>query len=616
MVAWRALPGGAGAEVTFDEEDAAAWKRFQDEAYGVAAVGGIGSGRDQLLQSSAKRPRFLSLVEAYYAAAIDAVLPVHEPLRDLWGRFEGLVAAIECLSAEMLRVRVLMRLFGCCQVQCDVRTAFCGLSALSSTGLDAEARAELWSAFCIISRRRCGIPLGIRRAGVQEKAREGADEVLFVRVHTFTHEDNGQRAQVTIPESKDQHAEDRPNVALQPPPLDDADDDRDEDETHQDRDPHVAGRKAEAVVHNESSDAVADGEEREQDQRPPAALLQRREVRRGQELVGGEDELGQVSVEAADERAEPHAELEALLYALRVLRHERDGGAVDEGRGDGGHGGAAEHGHGVGALGREQEVGRGHEGQHEQLAEEAADDAARVPGLAAAAHDDDGEEGEVGVHEGGGERELDVEVREEHVPVVHGLRERREGEEDLGHFNGRNGAGGDKVVQVRESRRRPAARGPRTHWMLWRGRQLQRLLEVLDDDEDFQALVRDMDDLRQLDALVKAKAKDGAHTLELHDMTLQWQVADEPGLPSVLQRARVANGDVQATAAAGGGGPPSSEGARYRPLPVRKLVVAVWLYPLHVEIPPTGDRIPAGDTDKQDFFIGADDDDSVEEADE
>lgn len=133
---------------------------------------------------------------------------------------------------------------------------------------------------------------------------------------------------------------------------------------------------------------------------------------------------------------------------------------------------------------------------------------------------------------------------------------------------------------------------------------------MLDDDVAFQALVRDMDDLRQLDALVKTKAKEGSHTLELPDMTVQWQVVEEPGLPSVLQRVKTE------AAATKQGGPAQIEGGRYRPLPVRKLVVAVWLYPPHVEIPPTGKRIPIGDTDKQDFFVGADEDDSVEEVDE
>ncbi|EEY68425.1 uncharacterized protein PITG_04881 [Phytophthora infestans T30-4] len=141
----------------------------------------------------------------------------------------------------------------------------------------------------------------------------------------------------------------------------------------------------------------------------------------------------------------------------------------------------------------------------------------------------------------------------------------------------------------------------------------QRLLELLDDDEAFQALVREISDLRQLDQLIKTKAKDGTHTLELPDVTVQWQVAEEPGLPSVLQRVQD-DGDSQSTT---GRVPSTTEPAgKYRPLPVRKLVVAVWMYPPHVEIPPTGDRIPvASDANKQDFFR-KDDAGSVEGAEE
>ncbi|KAG7381937.1 hypothetical protein PHYPSEUDO_005464 [Phytophthora pseudosyringae] len=161
-------------------------------------------------------------------------------------------------------------------------------------------------------------------------------------------------------------------------------------------------------------------------------------------------------------------------------------------------------------------------------------------------------------------------------------------EQDLRHFNGRDGEGGAKAVQ--------------------------RLLELLDGDEAFQALVREVDDLRQLDQLVKAKAKDGTRTLELPDVTVQWQVAEEPGLPSVLQRVQGADGSDQLPTA--GRVPSTAEPAgRYRPLPVRKLVVAVWMYPPHVEIPPTGDRIPAAsDAARQDFFVGADDAGSESEA--
>ncbi|KAG1693658.1 hypothetical protein DVH05_023061 [Phytophthora capsici] len=141
---------------------------------------------------------------------------------------------------------------------------------------------------------------------------------------------------------------------------------------------------------------------------------------------------------------------------------------------------------------------------------------------------------------------------------------------------------------------------------------VERLLQVLDDEEDFQALVRDIDDLRQLDQLIKTKAKDGVHTLELPDVTVQWQVtAEEPGLPSVLQRVGDDESSNQSTA---GRVPSTGEPmGRYRPLPVRKLVVAVWMYPPHVDIPPTGDLIPvATDEAKQDFIVGVDESENIE----
>ena len=76
-------------------------------------------------------------------------------------------------------------------------------------------------------------------------------------------------------------------------------------------------------------------------------------------------------------------------------------------------------------------------------------------------------------------------------------------------------------------------------WMdAWTGaRGGQRLVELLDRDEAFQALVQETDDVpRQLEQRVKSKGKDGTHTLELSDVKIQWQVADESGLPYVLQR--------------------------------------------------------------------------------
>lgn len=163
-------------------------------------------------------------------------------------------------------------------------------------------------------------------------------------------------------------------------------------------------------------------------------------------------------------------------------------------------------------------------------------------------------------------------------------------EQDLTHFNGTSDSEGPKAIQ--------------------------RLLEVLDEDEAFQALVREMDDLRQLDQLVKTKAKEGTHTVELPDLSIQWQVAEDPGLPSVLQR--VPNNNARPERLQGGfnSGFSSGDGGRYRPLPVRKLVVAAWLYPPHVEIPPTGERIPIDHEGTRDFFSNAEEEDTEQTADE
>ncbi|KAF1793257.1 Copine [Phytophthora cactorum] len=171
-------------------------------------------------------------------------------------------------------------------------------------------------------------------------------------------------------------------------------------------------------------------------------------------------------------------------------------------------------------------------------------------------------------------------------------------EQDLAHFNGRSGAGGDKTVQGRWSH--VVAVAVSGCWSCWTAMKLSK------------RLMREMGDLRQLDQLIKTKAKDGTHTLELPDVTVQWQVAEEPGLPNVLQRVQGDDGSSQQTT---GRVPSTAEpDGKYRPLPVRKLVVAVWMYPPHVEIPPTGDRIPvASDATTQDFF-GKDDAESVEES--
>uniref|UniRef100_A0AAV1UW75 Uncharacterized protein n=1 Tax=Peronospora matthiolae TaxID=2874970 RepID=A0AAV1UW75_9STRA len=161
-------------------------------------------------------------------------------------------------------------------------------------------------------------------------------------------------------------------------------------------------------------------------------------------------------------------------------------------------------------------------------------------------------------------------------------------EQDLSHFNGRSGTAG--------------------------AQRIARLVELLDRDEAFQALVQETDDVpRQLEQRVKSKGKDETHTFELSDVTIQWQVADESGLPCVLQRVQSGSDGAKSWGRNTAVGSVEATG-KYRPLPVRQLVVAVWMYPPHVEVVLTEERTPVSDVVKQDFFADMDkDNDSVDE---
>uniref|UniRef100_M4BAH6 Uncharacterized protein n=1 Tax=Hyaloperonospora arabidopsidis (strain Emoy2) TaxID=559515 RepID=M4BAH6_HYAAE len=155
-------------------------------------------------------------------------------------------------------------------------------------------------------------------------------------------------------------------------------------------------------------------------------------------------------------------------------------------------------------------------------------------------------------------------------------------------------------------------------WMdAWTGaRGGQRLVELLDRDEAFQALVQETDDVpRQLEQRVKSKGKDGTHMLELSDVKIQWQVADESGLPCVLQRVQSGSDGAESWGRNTAIGSVEATG-KYRPLPVRQLVVAVWMYPPHVEVALTEERTPVCDVAKQDFFTAVDNDNDSDRVDE
>ncbi|KAJ8525553.1 hypothetical protein ON010_g15561 [Phytophthora cinnamomi] len=75
---------------------------------------------------------------------------------------------------------------------------------------------------------------------VQEEAGNRPDNLLLLRLNILAHEDDGQGTQIPVSEFVEQYANHRPNVALEPPLLDDANNDRDEDEPHQNWDSNVA----------------------------------------------------------------------------------------------------------------------------------------------------------------------------------------------------------------------------------------------------------------------------------------------------------------------------------------------------------------------------------------
>lgn len=111
----------------------------------------------------------------------------------------------------------------------------------------------------------------------------------------------------------------------------------------------------------------------------------------------------------------------------------------------------------------------------------------------------------------------------------------------------------------------------------------------------FQALVKELDRLGssyEPDARSKAAAE--IHQLETPRMKAQWQLAERHGLGNVLERVAPVGHNAGASEVAQSGA--------YRPLPMRKVAVTVWLYPPTTEIPPTGDPIPKNSEGVHDFL--------------
>lgn len=149
---------------------------------------------------------------------------------------------------------------------------------------------------------------------------------------------------------------------------------------------------------------------------------------------------------------------------------------------------------------------------------------------------------------------------------------------------------------------------------------IQHVLELLDADSDFEALVLELDAQRTAEDMLKSsKTAFAIRTITSSLVQVQWRALDQShrGLANVLQMthrprqgcfsrkeaATTQSKTKQAVAAAAASGDEEMyTGGMYAPVPMRKLAVEAWLYPLHVVIPSTGDRIPENSSSVTDFF--------------
>ena len=102
MVVWTIVANANAVEVTFDEqeEDEVMSQRFKAHGYGVAGLSKLPTQRPvghhvvKVLPANdmdtlpTTTRRHVSLPEFYYAVAIDGVLRVNQPLRQVWERLD------------------------------------------------------------------------------------------------------------------------------------------------------------------------------------------------------------------------------------------------------------------------------------------------------------------------------------------------------------------------------------------------------------------------------------------------------------------------------------------------------------------------------------------------
>lgn len=149
------------------------------------------------------------------------------------------------------------------------------------------------------------------------------------------------------------------------------------------------------------------------------------------------------------------------------------------------------------------------------------------------------------------------------------------------------------------------------------------MLALLDSDTDFDAVVRELDTMRAPTDAATARSKSAAaaaatmKTVSSPLVHVQWRVSDEShrAVPTVLEATQRQRSECFARAKASGtseakrssSASAASEdvyvGGMFAPVPVRKVAVEMWLYPPHVAIPASGDRIPVNSSCVTDFFL-------------
>lgn len=148
----------------------------------------------------------------------------------------------------------------------------------------------------------------------------------------------------------------------------------------------------------------------------------------------------------------------------------------------------------------------------------------------------------------------------------------------------------------------------------------QHVWTLLDADTDFQTIVLSLEEDKKLESLMSKSACTKWKAMTSPLVLMQWQamVVTGHGYSNVLNRTLKPRSDcfVQSSNDDQASGvtkktkasqepppPPTYVGGMFSPMPMRKIVISVWIYPPDVVLPPIGEPIPENDEAVTDFFL-------------